>query len=178
MIRALHVSLVFGGAAACMSCMTDSMERVPSADEIRKWPSLAPFVVEAASVTGVYQNIDIDSVVFHYITNVTAEGEFWRTVQRQAASAGWQHVDRVVSTPQLHKYETFQRLKPKGELFFSSAEELRVAYTPARVVVAYMQSDQIGDPEPVSQASESRFADREIWPRFSQLTSGSGAVER
>src|SRR5688500_11841041 len=125
-------SVVITWAVASMSCI--SMDRVPSASEIRKWPALEAFVVEPASVTGVYQNMDVDSVVFHYGTNVTAEGEFWRILQRQAAAAGWQHVDGVASSRQLRKYQTFQRLKPKGELWFSSAEELRVSYSPSRVV--------------------------------------------
>lgn len=167
------VSLVIVWTVACVSCI--SMDRIPSASEIREWPALDPFVLQPAAVTGVYQNIDIDSVVFHYTTNLTTEDEFWRILQQQAASAGWQRVDRVASTRQLRKYQTFQRLRPRGELGFSSAEELRVAYSPARVVVAYVQSDQNGDPKPVSQASEGRFADREIWPRFDQLASGLGA---
>ena len=167
------VSLVIAWTVACVSCI--SMDRIPSASEIREWPALEPFVLQPAAVTGVYQNIDIDSVVFHYTTNLTAEDEFWRTLQQQAALAGWQHVEGVASVPHLRKYETFLRLKPKGELGFSSAEELRIAYSPTRVVVAYVQSDQNGNPKPVSQASEGRFADREIWPRFSQLVSGIGA---
>ena len=167
------VSLVLAWAVACASCM--SMDRVPSAGEIRRWPALEPFVLQPAAVTGVYQNIDIDSVVFHYSTSLTAENEFWRTLKEQAALAGWRHVDGAAPLSQPREYERFQRLKTKGELGFSSAEELRIAYSPTRVVVAYVQSDQNGDPRPVSQASEGRFADREIWPRFNQLVSGSGA---
>ena len=160
--------------AACTLASTAciSMERVPTASEIREWRALEPFVLQPASVTGVYRNIDIDSIVFHYRANVTTEREFWRTVREQAAAAGWQHVDDVESSSTPRKYETFQRLKPKGELFFSGAEELRIAYSLTRVVVAYVQSDQLGDPEPVSQASTGGFADREIWSRFTRLLAG------
>ena len=165
--------LIITCAVASMSCV--SMDRIPSASEIRNWPALEPFLVEAASVTGVYQNVDIDSVVFYYSTTLTAENVFWCILNQRAVLAGWRHIDGVGSTYEVRKYETFQRLKPRGELGFSSAEELRVAYSPARVVVAYVQSDQNGDPKPVSQVSEGRFADQEIWPRFKELVAGSGA---
>ena len=70
---------------------------------------------------------------------------------------------------QRENYEAFQRFKRKGELWFSSAEELRVAYLRDGVAVAYVQSDQGGEPRSVSQASEGRFAAQQIWPRFIAL---------
>ena len=71
-----------------------AMERVPSADEIQKWSALQPFVIQPSSITGVYQNIDTDSVVFHYSTRLTDPTAFWRELHNQARSSGWVHLDR------------------------------------------------------------------------------------
>ena len=118
---------------------------VPSADEIQKWSALQPFVIQPSSITGVYQNIDIDSVVFHYSTRLTDPTAFWRELHNQARSSGWVHLAAAAETNSSREYETFQRLAPRGELWFSSAEELRVAYRRDRIVVGYVQSDQQGD---------------------------------
>jgi hypothetical protein len=164
---------LIGLAVVSVSCI--SMERTPSASDVRRFTAVEPFVVQPTGVTGVYQNVDIDSVVFYYVTNLASDKEFWQAVKQQATLAGWQHVDDAAAgSSQPRAYEAFQRLKRKGELRFASAEELRIAYTPIRVVVAYVQSDHIGAPTPVSQTAEGRFADREIWSRFTQLLSGSG----
>ncbi len=154
-----------------------AMERVPSADEIQKWSALQPFVIQPSSITGVYQNIDTDSVVFHYSTRLTDPTAFWRELHNQARSSGWVHLAAAAETNSSREYETFQRLAPRGELWFSSAEELRVAYRRDRIVVGYVQSDQQGDPKPVSQASEGRFANRELWPRFMALLSQTTAAD-
>lgn len=161
--NALH----FGLAALTVACV--EMERVPTATEIQQWQALQPFVLQADSITGVYRNHDVDAVVFEYNSNVGDVTEFWRLLQEGARSAGWaQATDGAVQRDS--RYQMFYRFKPKGELWFSSAEELRVAYQSGRVAVAYVQSDQDGDSKPV-KASEGRFAEKHIWPRFFDLLS-------
>jgi hypothetical protein len=152
------------------------MERVPTAAEIQEWSALRPFVIQPSSITGVYQNSDVDSVVFHYSTRLTDQAAFWRELHNQARSSGWVHVVGAAETNGTREYETFQRLAPRRDLWFSSAEELRVAYRRDRIVVGYVQSDQQGEPKPVSQASEGRFAVQEVWRRFMALLSRTTAA--
>jgi hypothetical protein len=162
------VLLLSAVSAAC-----NTVERVPADTDIREWAVLQPFVLHPISITGVYQNLDVDAVVFHYRSKLTDEGQFWRQLRQQAQGAGWLPTNRSGSDGGSRAYEAFQRLKPKGELMFASAEELRIAFLRNRIVVAYVQSDQSGQPKPVSQASEGRYADRYIWPRFFELLSSA-----
>jgi hypothetical protein len=37
------------------------------------------------------------------------------------------------------------------------------------VILGYVQADHLGEPTPVSEASEGRFAEKSIWPRFNAL---------
>jgi hypothetical protein len=158
-------------SAASVGCA--EMERIPTHTEIREWPALQPFVLDPSSMTGVYRNIDVDAVVFHYESKITDEAQFWRQLRQQAHEAGWLLAKRPEAGDGSRAYQAFQRLKQKGELMFASAEELRVAFLRDRVVVAYVQSDQSGEPKPVSQAAEGRFANRQIWPRFLKLLSST-----
>jgi len=153
---------------AILSGACVEMERVPTPTEITSWPSLQPFLLRPTIVTGVYRNLDIDSVVFHYTSEIRDETEFWRQLKLQAQAAGWVHRDRR-SSDRGETYETFERVKKRGELWFSSAEELRIAFQLDRIAVAYVQSDQEGQPKSVAEESEGRFADEQIWPRFAEL---------
>ena len=155
-------------SAACIQ-----MERIPADTQIREWPALQPFVLHPNAITGVYRNFDVDAVVFHYTSKITDEAAFWRQLRQQAQEAGWLPAEGPEAGNSSRAYEAFQRLKPKGEWMFASAEELRVAFLRDRVVVAYVQSDQRGEPKPVSQAAEGRFANRQIWPRFLKLLSST-----
>jgi len=152
-----------------IACELVSMERVPTANEIRERLELKPFVVRPIDITGVYENIDIDSAVFHYRSSITGQPEFWRELRQGAQLAGWVQSEDPACTGRSRECEVFQRFKRNGELWFSSAEEVRVAFAPSRIVVGYVQSDQEGDPKPVHKATEGRFADEQIWPRFIRL---------
>ena len=165
--RVLSITL----AAVSVACV--EMERVPPSAEIQESQALQPFLVSPVAITGVYQNRDVDAVVFHYTSSIRDESEFWRRIEQQVQSAGWVNAKGGRHDPgQL--YRSFERLKAQGELSFSSAEELRIAYHADRIAVAYIQSDQNGPPRPVAEASEGRFADDQIWPRFASLVPRKG----
>jgi hypothetical protein len=169
----MRSALGFVIVLTAVSVACAEMERIPADTEIREWPALRPFLLHPSSITGVYRNFDVDAVVFHYESKITDEAQFWRRLRHQAQEAGWLPAKSPESGDGSRGYEAFQRLKPKGELMFASAEELRVAFLRDRVVVAYVQSDQSGEPTPVSQAAEGRFANQQIWPRFLKLLSST-----
>jgi hypothetical protein len=66
---ALLILFLFAG---CNS----GMDRVPSADEIRDSSRTKLFLVEAEQIRGIYQNIDVDSVIFAYRTRTASESDF------------------------------------------------------------------------------------------------------
>ena len=151
---------VFASALVLVACV--AMERIPTADEIRRSSAVQPFLVEYEELTGVYQNLDVDSLVFRYRTSSRPDA-FWTALSRAAVQSGWD--ERLHSrTP---GQRAFDRLKPKGGLGFSSAEEVRVGVRGNLVVVGYVQSDQNGErPVPVERANEGQWAQSRLWPRF------------
>jgi hypothetical protein len=139
-------------------------ERVPTEGDIRSWSTIQPFLVEAVHITGVYENDDIDSILFHYRSTASGGQAFWHQVDERATAEGW------VGAPEGQLgHKTYYRLRPRGQAMVSSAEEVRVLYTPSRVVVGWIQSDQPGEPRPVAESSEGRFAERVLWPKFEAL---------
>jgi len=155
-------------AGAVLSCNVPEMERVPTEEEVRNWPVLEPFLASPAEITGVYRNLDVDAVVFYYRCNLPTEAAFWAQLEEQATAGGW-----TAGASSGQAYRTYQRLQARGSKGFASAEEARIAYTPARVVVGYVQSDQWREtPKPVAEASEGRFADEAVWPKFRAAVSG------
>ena len=169
----MKLGTVLSITLAVLSVACAEMERVPASTEIQESQPLQPFLVSPVAITGVYQNLDVDSLVFHYTSRIRDETEFWRQLEQQAQSNGWAHTGNG-RLDRGQAYRTFERLKPRGELSFSSAEELRIAYHPDRIAIAYVQSDQHGQPGPVAEASEGRFADDRIWPRFASLVPQKG----
>ena len=151
-----------------LACTAPDMERVPTQEDIRSWVALQPFIIQSERVVGVYQNLDVDCVVFHYHSTAPAEEAFWRELEQRARSEGW-----APASPGAGLQRAYRRLKPSGSPYLSSAEELRIAYSPSRVVVGYVQSDQNGDPKPVAEAAEGRFAERHVWPKFNALVAAS-----
>jgi len=147
-------------STASLACHVVEMERIPTEGDIRSWEALRPFIVQADALTGVYQNLDVDSVVFTYRSKAS-EAEFWQELGTLAVTEGWAPLPGP--TASLRRYS---RLRSQGSLTFSSSEELRVSYSASRVVVGYVQSDQDGAPRPVAEASEGRFAAKHVWPRF------------
>jgi hypothetical protein len=75
-MRVVPLLLAFAVAA----CDPISMERVPSEAKIRAWDALKPFVAGCGEIRGVYQNLDVDSVVFHCHRRFESESEFWRLI--------------------------------------------------------------------------------------------------
>jgi hypothetical protein len=153
---------------ALLACDTPEMERIPTEEELRNWPVLQPFLLSPESLSGVYRNLDVDCVVFHYRSSLPTEQVFWQQVEQRAAAQRWSAASGGEGT-----YRTYQRLVPRGSMGFSSAEETRIGYVAGRVVVGYVQSDQWREtPRPVAEASEGRFAERNVWPKFKSVMSG------
>jgi hypothetical protein len=151
------------------ACELLSMERTPTEADIRAWRALQPFVDSCGEITGVYQNIDVDSVVFHCRGGVESEPELWRQLRERSAAVGWVEDSKERASGVVR---TFQRLVPRrGAEQFSSSEELRIAWAGDRIVVGYVQADHPGEPTPVRETSEGRFAEKSIWPRFAELLS-------
>jgi hypothetical protein len=143
------------------------MERVPTEEDVWNWADLQPFVSSPEGITGVYHNLDIDAVVFYYRSSLPTEAAFWATVQERAAAQGW-----TADATDDQGHRTYHRLQGRGSMAFSSAEEVRIAYTPARVVVGYVQSDQLSEaPRPVGETSSGSWADKAVWPKFRAVVS-------
>jgi hypothetical protein len=142
-------------------------ERIPTEVDIRGWNALQPFVAKGVKIQGVYQNLDVDSVVFQYAPAADSEAEFWRQVRERSVAAGWVEDNE---TPSVRAVRVFQRSTRRREQEqSSSSEETRVAWTRDRVIVGYVQADHMGEPKPVREASEGKFAEKTIWPRFKAL---------
>jgi hypothetical protein len=156
-------------AVAAMACDPMSMERIPSEAEIRNWDALKPFVAGCGEIRGVYQNLDVDSVVFHCDSRFESESEFWRLIAQQAIVEGWVEGTTITGGSVI---KSFQRLEGRrGQQQFSSSEETRVAWTPQRVIVGYVQADHSGEPMPVGKTGEGAFAETSVWPQFNRLLS-------
>lgn len=154
-------------AFAVAACDPMSMEQVPSEAQIRAWDALKPFVAGCGEIRGVYQNLDVDSVVFHCRCRFESESEFWRLIAQQASPEGWIEDTAILGVVPI---KTFQRLEGRrGQQQFSSSEETRVAWTPQRVIVGYVQADHSGEPTPVGKTGEGAFAERSVWPQFNRL---------
>ena len=145
-----------------------SMERVPTEADVRAWRALEPFVENCGAISGIYQNLDIDSVVLRCrpLDRIT-EAEFWRAIATASSAAGWVE-ERAATEPVETK--VFERLATRqGREQFSGSEEIRIAWTPEHIAVGYVQADHAGDPKPVRDSSEGKFAEQTIWPRFNKL---------
>ena len=163
-MRFLVLSLAFLVSA----CELMSNDRIPTEDDVRGWSALQPVVAACGEIRGVYQNVDVDSVVFYCRPRNGSEAEFWRQVRERSSAAGWVEDNTAASGP----VKTFQRLQPRrGQQQLSSSEEIRVAWIDNRILVGYVQADHSSDPRPVRETSEGRFAEKSIWPHFIGLLS-------
>jgi len=147
-------------------------DQVPGAQSIRGWKALAPFIIADENLTGVYQSNDVDALVFFYSTKMPGP-KFTHDVNDLALAAGWK---RSSSAGPVVVYERFFR--PHGSLSVSGSEEARIAYQNGRVAVAWVQADHMGQPIPVSQSSEGRFASENVWPEFDAIVQKAPANSR
>lgn len=147
------------------------MERVPSSDGIRNHKVLSPFLLEAVEIRGVYQNLDVDSVVFSYTTSVPSADQLWERLDSVLKDSAWREIDGSNS---IRRYE---RRFSKGKVgsdrpdtaMFSSAEEIRIGYTQGRVIIAYVQADSSKEDTSFAATSEAKWAETVIWPKFEAL---------
>lgn len=160
------VCFVIGGLLCFpVISLTGCKSRIPSCDDIRAQKALTTFLVDDTSIRGVYQNVDVDSLVFTYKTSVAAEGDFWQQLVRSVKGSGWYELGPKGEVRQ------FERTSSRGNAMFSSAELLRIAYLSdkRRVVVGYVQADSSEENISFSETDEAGWAEKVIWPRFEEL---------
>lgn len=145
---------------ALARCDITNVEGVPSAADVRARRQVTPFIVGAGEIEGLYDNADVDAVVFSYAPTVP-DNEFWSMLRRSAAGEGWKE------SSDSSTYVTFERFSPpQGTANISGSEEVRIALTGRHVLVAWVQTDHVGEPRRVRDSSEGRYASDRIWPQF------------
>jgi len=154
------ITLVF---ATCLTGCGISLERVPTALEIRANDTLSKFLIDPREVYGDYQNLDVDAVVFSYLHTASSESEFWDKLGTALKGTDWKPVDTSGST------RRFERQFSKGTKMFSSAEQIRVGYKRSKVVVGYVQADSSKEQSSFAETDEADWAERVIWPKFEAL---------
>lgn len=152
-------------------CEFMSMETVPKPEIIKKW--MGDFLIEPDQITGVYRNIDVDSLVFTYKTGVRTRPDFENALSSALQNSKWRQSTNVT------EYMEFRRSFQKGETsedrpdmaIFSSFEVARLAFAPdsRTVVVAYVQADASEKVTCFESTGEGKWADRVIWPKFNEL---------
>jgi len=162
-MKTLAHALLFIALVACMTGCGIKIERIPTALEIRANDTVSKFLIEPSEVYGDYQNIDVDSVVFYYLHNVSSESVFWDKLATALKDSDWKPVDTSGSI------RRFERQHPKGTKMFSSAEQIRVGYKRSKAAVAYVQADSSKESAAFSETSEAEWAERVIWPKFEAL---------
>lgn len=144
------------------------MGGVPSAESLLARKALAPFLVQPAEVTGVYENSDVDAVVFHYASSTESEHRFWQEIRREAGAQAW--VERSPGPG----YSAFERRTEFAQGRWG-LEVVRIHFSPSRVAVGIVQTDHCGDSSSVSGTAETRYAAERIWPRFEALMEAPAA---
>jgi hypothetical protein len=148
------------------------MEEIPTEEFIRKWNDAQPFIIEPTQIEGIYRNLDIDAVVFKYLTS-TNEDEFWNILDSNIKETEWKLVAETSGS------KDYERQFSKGDkspnrpdmATFSSAEKMRIEYVSNRqmVIVGYVQADSSEKETSYEATDEAKWAQKEIWPRFDKV---------
>jgi hypothetical protein len=117
------------------------------------------FLVRADQVEGIYGNEDVDSMIFKYRTSVESESELRDALSEAIEGSEWRE------TSAGDKFLEYRRTVRR------SFEVVRIdLMEPSRtVVVAYVQADGSRSDAAFEDTGESRWAARNIWPRFHDL---------
>ena len=136
----------------------------PTAEQIER--SHAEWLVHHNELEGINSNLDVDSILFKYLTTSETPTEFWGEVHKNATAKGWKIIEDL---PQSKRY---QRIIPRtGKIAFHSAEETRISIKDDKVFVAWIHADHSGDrpPKSVAQTSEGKWAEENLWPWFQEI---------
>jgi hypothetical protein len=133
------------------------MEFVPDTEMIKR--TLDMFLVRADQVEGIYGNEDVDSMIFKYRTSVQSESELRGALSIAIEGSEWRETS--AGGEFLEYRRTLRR----------SFEVVRLSFLePTRtVVVAYVQADGSRNDVAFEDTGESRWAAKNIWPRFHDL---------
>ena len=145
-----------------LRCDFLNMEYIPEAGQLRA--NHSTFLIDDSNLQGVYANQDVDSVLFKYMSTAKNEEAFWANLNMNAQAGGWKHVE------QQDTFCRYERIIARpGQ--YSSAEDVRVAYNKKTrgVVVVWVQADESDVPKTFADTSESKWAERVIWPKFKKL---------
>ena len=96
------------------ACNLASVNRVPSAGDVQSWEEVQSFIVAESELTGVYQNTDVDAVIFTYRTKLP-ESEFLKQLAQRAEVAGWS----LTAATSVQIYERFSPRKSNTGFFGS-----------------------------------------------------------
>lgn len=164
---------VLSAALMVVGCNLLSDEQVPSSEAIREW--MGRFLVEADQIQGVYRNLDIDSLVFTYRSNVDEEAAFWGGLEAGLQDSRW---NATLRRDALREYRrSYRKGEDDGErpdmAIFNSFEVARVFFDPEShtVIIGYIQADGDSEENRFEDTGESDWADKALWPRFEALVS-------
>ena len=148
-------------------CEFLSMERTPSSSDVLAWTDLHPFILNKTNVHGVYQNLDIDSMVFYYEASAYNDASFWNDIMHSSSSEHWKE------TGKRGVFRIFERYDgPRGSNRIYSSEQIRIYFDSKRRVakIAYVQIDGMGKPVLFADNdTQIRFANKKLWPKFMEL---------
>lgn len=146
------------------SCNSLDMETVPSAETIRSWKAIRPFLIAEKGITGIYQNFDVDSLIFIYSSSHKDERQLLEAIRGNITETKWREASNDACS-----YHQFERRFKMGEenpnrpdmSLFPSTEILRITLFPDRsiIVVGYLQSNG---------GAELQWGERVLWPRYNK----------
>jgi len=167
----LIVELTFILAVFVTGCTVITMEETPTPEVIEKW--MGDFLIEPDQITGVYRNLDVDSLVFTYKTESTTAPAFEDALSSALQNSKWRRSQNVTDCIEFRRsFQKGERSDDRPDMaMFSSFEVAKLALAPdnTTVVVAYVQADGSGDETCFENTGEAKWADQVIWPKFDKL---------
>ena len=120
-------AIIFSTLFVFAGCDITNVEGVPSAADVRARRQVAPFIVGTGEIEGLYDNVDVDAVVFsHALTEPS--NEFSSLLRRRAAAEGWRE------SSESSTYVTFERFSPpRGTANMSGSEVPAPSCHPVRL---------------------------------------------
>ncbi len=145
----------------------------PSAEAIKNFKAMHPFLIRDSNIQGLYKYYDIDSVIFTYSTSAINEDQFWNELEGNLKNSRWKETSRTSNMRE------FERIFSKSEVSpdrtdmarFSSAEQIRIVFLKEQniVIVGWVQADSLEDIPTLSGTGEFKWAKNYFWPRFNRI---------
>lgn|GEM_PF-6341077 len=172
--RVLIVITVGFLVVALAGCDFLNMEAVPSPEAIEHWAG--EFLIEADQIEGVYENLDVNSVIYTYKTGIRTRPDFEKALLSALQATKWRRSTNVT------EYLEFHRSYWPGEnsedrpiiLRFYRVAVARHAFNPESrtVIVALAETDTIKRNATFESTTPGKWAKKKFWPRFDALRKG------